>query len=108
MHAWWSELRSRALLQAIEAAPGTVEHATRARRRVIPRPVRRPHTTVRLRIAFITGLSCAASVTHQNFGAASTFRMFHGTWCGFDRRSSARDRTSDYMHAFSISDDLIP
>ena len=25
MHAWWSELRSRALLPAIEAAPGTVE-----------------------------------------------------------------------------------
>jgi hypothetical protein len=34
--------------------------------------------------------------------------MFHGTWCGSDRRSSARERTSDYMHAFSISDDLIP
>ena len=25
MHAWWSELRSRALLPAIEPAPGTVE-----------------------------------------------------------------------------------
>ena len=28
MHAWWSELRSRAA-PAIEAAPGTVEHAAR-------------------------------------------------------------------------------
>ena len=28
MHAWWSELRSRAAA-AIEAAPGTVEHAAR-------------------------------------------------------------------------------
>ena len=25
MHAWWSELRSRALLPAIEPTPGTVE-----------------------------------------------------------------------------------
>jgi len=25
MHAWWSELRSRALLPAMEPAPGTVE-----------------------------------------------------------------------------------
>ena len=31
MHAWWSELRSRALRTAIEATPGTVEvlHAVR-------------------------------------------------------------------------------
>ena len=28
MHAWWSEVRSRAAA-AIEAAPGTVEHAAR-------------------------------------------------------------------------------
>ena len=34
---------------AIEATPGTVEHATRARRRVIPRPVRRRHMTVSIR-----------------------------------------------------------
>eukprot|EP01043_Picozoa_sp_COSAG02_P032056 COSAG02_NODE_2124_length_9749_cov_7.636166_6_plen_92_part_00 len=58
---------------AIEAAPGTVEHATRARKRVIPRPVRRPHTTVRLRIAFITGLSCAASVNPARARAADAF-----------------------------------
>ena len=52
---------------------------------------------------FVTGLSCAASVIHQNFRAASTCRMFHGTWCGFDRRSSARDRSSAFFtHACSI------
>ena len=51
---------------------------------------------VRLERGFVTALSCAASVIHQNFRAASTCRMFHGTWCGFDRRSSARDRSSDH------------
>ncbi len=42
-----------------------LEHATRARRRVIPRPLRRRHTTVRLGIAFATSLPCAASVKSE-------------------------------------------
>ena len=38
MHAWWSELRSRALLPAIEAAPRTVEalHAVLGGSHLVP------------------------------------------------------------------------
>ena len=48
------------------------------------------------------GLDTAEKSSHEQQALLEYTRtacsMFHGTWCGFDRRSSAVDRSSDYMH----------
>ena len=61
------------------------------------------------------GLDTAEKSSHEQQALLEYTRtacsMFHGTWCGFDRSIKAAARVTGVlttMHAFSISDDLIP
>ena len=108
MHAWWSELWSRALLPAIEPTPGTVK----ALHVVHIWPSHGPCDSG----PFLLGVRSGRTPRKNSPESQGPDEGPPATACSTSTvpgvasiaRSSARDRSSDYMHAFSISDDLIP